>query len=133
VIDMSKQIFQNFDQLAITPLRKQALLIAEQGFLSVEPERAVEKEVHYNPKTTVLKIEGKTFTLKDYKKVTCIGVGKAAFRTVAALQKKLGKLLTCGFVLDLQVGTLDNVVCRVGTHPYPTEVNGCYTRNISTD
>jgi glycerate-2-kinase len=42
---------------------------------------------------------------------------------VTELQSKLKDKIVCGFVIDLKEGSLGNIVCRVGTHPYPSMVN----------
>ncbi len=120
----------NFDELKIDPLRKQALLIADAAYSAIDPELVIAEQVEYDEKTTVLNIQGNSFKLKDYKKITCIGFGKAAFLSVKALQQKLGKMIACGFVIDLVGGDLGNITCKIGTHPFPTEVNVAATKQL---
>ncbi|MCC7355991.1 MAG: DUF4147 domain-containing protein [Candidatus Doudnabacteria bacterium] len=120
----------NFDHFKIDPLRKQALLIADAAYTAIDPELVIAEQVDYDEKSTVLKIQGNTFKLKDYKKITCIGFGKAAFLSVKALQQKLGKIISCGFVIDLVGGDLGNITCKIGTHPFPTEVNVAATLEL---
>lgn len=120
----------NFDELKIDPLRKQALLIADAAYTAIDPELVIAEQVQYDEKTTVLNIQGNSFKLKDYKKITCIGFGKAAFLSVKALQQKLGKMIACGFVIDLVGGDLGNITCKIGTHPFPTEVNVAATLEL---
>jgi glycerate-2-kinase len=123
-------IIKNFNHIANTPLRTQALQIAEQAYASVDPIGIVEQKIKFNKRTSELEVGGNKFTLKNYKKITCIGFGKAAYKTVAALQQKIGEYLTCGFVIDLVEGQLGNITCRVCTHPYPTEVNVNATKEL---
>ncbi len=121
---------ENFKQLATDSLRKQALHIAEAGYAAIDTERAIAEKVKYNQRTTELIIEGQSFVLRDYKKITCIGFGKAAFSAVKALQEKLGSMIHCGFVIDLTAGQLENITCKIGTHPFPTEVNVTATKEL---
>ena len=123
-------MIKNFSELETSELRKQALLIAESGYEAIDTEKVVTSKISYNSKTTELQVEGQSFILNKYKKITCIGFGKAAFHAVKALQEKIGSAITCGFVLDLKAGALENITCRVGTHPYPTEVNVAATKEL---
>ena len=123
-------IFQNFDQLATSPLRKQALLIAEAGFLAINTKEAVRRQFLYNEKSGQLSVMGEEFKLKDYKNVICVGFGKAAFDAVSEIQSILKDRIKCGFVIDLKDGVLGNITCRIGTHPNPTLVNVAATKEL---
>jgi glycerate 2-kinase len=127
---MNQSVIKNFDQLATTELRTQALRIAEAGFEAIDPALVIRDEVHYNPRTTKLSVRGQELILKKYKRVVCIGFGKAALSAASALQQKLGSMISCGFVIDLTQGSLGNITCRVGTHPFPTEVNVSATKEL---
>ncbi len=116
-------IIRNFQNLATTSVRKQLLLIAEAGFAAIDTEAAVTRQVTYDTAGEVLSVQGKHFDLRQYKRVMCVGFGKAAFRAVSTLQKIFKDRLTCGLVLDLQGSTIGNIVCKIGSHPYPTKVN----------
>lgn len=122
-METKQHIIQNFDKLASSPLRKAALKIVEAGFLAVSTRSAVQKQFVYNPASGILKVQGKKFDLSDYSRIVCVGFGKAALEAVTAIQEILKNKITCGYVLDLKEGNLGNIVCRVGTHPYPTKVN----------
>ena len=117
------QVIKNFQQLATSALRKQALLIAEEGFEAINTKKAVEKNFLYKPKKQQLIIFNQKFALGQFKRIVCIGFGKAALEAVTAIQQILKDKITCGYVLDLKEGSLGNIVCRVGTHPLPTKVN----------
>lgn len=116
-------IIKNFDQLATTSLRKQALTIAEAGYQAINTQNAVRQNFIYNPKKQLLRVFGEEFDLKKYKRIVCVGFGKAALEAVTAIQQILQDRISCGFVLDLKEGNLGNIVCRVGSHPLPTKVN----------
>lgn len=127
---MSTTLFENFDEVATTSLRTQALRIAEAGLRAINTEQVIADSVRYNKRTTILEVGDQKFILKNYQRVTCIGVGKVALAAMTALKKELGDAITCGFVIDLRQGQLVNITCRVGTHPFPTEVNVAATQEL---
>lgn len=116
-------IIKNFETLASSALRKQALLIAEAGLEAISTQAAVAKNFRFDAKKQELKIFQEKFSIGQYKRIVCIGFGKAALEAVTAIQQILKERITCGYVLDLKEGSLGNIICRVGTHPLPTKVN----------
>ncbi len=116
-------MIKNYNQLATSVLRKQALLIAEAGFEAINTKKAVERNFIFEPKKQKLKIFKQEFEIGKFKRIVCIGFGKAALEAVTAIQQILKEKITCGYVLDLKEGSLGNIICRVGTHPLPTKVN----------
>ncbi|MDR3642552.1 MAG: DUF4147 domain-containing protein [Candidatus Doudnabacteria bacterium] len=123
-------IIKNFDQLAMSTLRRQALLIAEAGFFAINTKDAVRRGINYNQKNQVLEVGDKKYVLKNFRRVMCVGFGKAAFDAVSEIQEILSGFITCGFVIDLKEGSLGNITCRIGTHPYPTKVNIQATKEL---
>jgi glycerate-2-kinase len=59
-----------------------------------------------------------------------VGFGKIALAATKAVYEQMGSRIDCGFVIDLKEGQVGNLVCRVGTHPYPTEVNVAATTEL---
>jgi glycerate 2-kinase len=118
-----KHSIENFDILATSSLRVAALRIAEKGFSSIATRSAVRRQVFFNEKKKTVTIQKKEFNLKNFDRVMCIGFGKAAFEAVSELQEILTDVIQCGYVIDLKEGSLGNIKCKVGTHPYPTKVN----------
>ena len=125
-------IIKNFETLASSELRKQALLIAEAGYEAISTQKAVEKNFFFDSKKQELKIFQEKYLIGQYKRIVCIGFGKAALEAVAAIQHVLRDRITCGYVLDLKEGSLGNIICRVGTHPLPTKVNIEATEELVT-
>jgi glycerate 2-kinase len=123
-------IIKNFDILADSPLRKQALLIAEAGLQGIATAPLVKQHFRYNPQTKVLSVRGQKFATADYKKIVVVGFGKAALQAVTEIQTALGERISCGFVIDVAQGALGNIVCKVGTHPYPSIVNVAATKEL---
>lgn len=118
-----KTIIKNFKELATSALRGQALEIAEAAYAAIDTQNAVRKNFVYDAKKQKLKILGREFIIGNFKRIVCVGFGKAALEAVTAIQSILSDKITCGYVLDLKEGSLGNIVCKVGTHPLPTKVN----------
>jgi glycerate-2-kinase len=116
-------IIKNFEALAISPLRKQALLIAESGFAAIQTKRAVHSQVTYHAARDRLTVMGHEYALGGVEKVVVVGFGKAAFEAASALYEILDSRITCGYVLDLSGGSRGSLTCTIGTHPFPTVVN----------
>ncbi len=123
-------IIKNFDKLASSGLRKQALTIVEAGLEAINTKQAVEKNFLFNEKSQELKIFNQKFDISKFKRIVCVGFGKAALEAVTAIQSILRNKISCGYVLDLKEGSLGNIVCKVGTHPLPTKVNIQATKEL---
>lgn len=114
---------KNFDALAETDVRRDALLIAEAAYDAIDLAKAFERKVKVTDET--LEIEGKTWSLAG-RKIYFIGVGKCAFAAAIAAENLLGDRLTAGIALDvkeLAAGTLKKIEALTGTHPEPSETN----------
>jgi len=124
-------IIKNFDQLATSPLRRQALSIAEAGFEAVNTTQAILREFKYDTKKQRLVIQNKKYDLSRYRKIICLGIGKAALEAVTALNEILKDKISAGYVIDLKEGDLGSkIISRAGTHPYPSEENLKYTKEL---
>lgn len=123
-------VIRNFDKLATSSLRRRALTIAEAGFEAINTTQAVERQFHYDSKKEILDVLGQKFNLKNYKRIVCVGFGKAALEAVRAIEKVLRGRIACGYVIDLTQGRLENIVSKVGVHPYPTLVNVQATKEL---
>jgi glycerate 2-kinase len=125
-------MIKNFEQLATSPLRRQALIIAESGYAAINTKNAVENNFLFDNKTQLLNVYGQIFDLSRFKRIICVGFGKAALEAVATIQNTLKDRISCGYVIDLKDGVLGNITCKIGTHPYPTLVNVQATKELMT-
>lgn len=125
-------VINNFEQLATSVLRRQALNIAEAGLRAINTGRVFEKGFVYNARKDSLSILGRQYNLSHYKNVYCLAFGKAAFEGIEAVSQALGQRLTSGFAIGLKQddGLLalarrpsSNIILRPGTHPHPSEQN----------
>jgi glycerate 2-kinase len=117
-------IIQNFQQLATTSLRKQALLIGEAGFEAIITKKIIRERVSFDAQRDILEVRGQQFHLSSFQRVVCVGFGKAAYEGVTELAALLGPRLDCGLSIDVQTGAAQpNVRCLVGSHPSPSAAN----------
>lgn len=118
----------NFEEIAVTPLRLNALNILEAGLAAVATGPAVQNAVHLKKQS--LKIGSKTYDLKKFKHVYVIGIGKAALDAAVALEEILGDAIAEGIILDTRTGNLKRMHSLAGTHPLPSHSNVLATQKI---
>ena len=114
---------KNFEKLASSTLRRQALRIAEAGFEALNTQRAIEKMLQYNPKSGKLKVNAKSFNLSKFKEIILLAFGKAALDSARAISGILKDKITGGFAIDVSAGEIPNIKTFLGTHPRPSEGN----------
>lgn len=116
------KLIQNFDTVDITPLRHDALQIAEQGYQALDIEKVFERQLRL--KGSVLTIHDQTYDLNDFGNIYVIGAGKGAAQAATAIEKKLGDFLTDGAVNDVSKSKeLSKISSYRGTHPTPSHEN----------
>lgn len=133
----------NFLPLAITPLRKKALLIAEAGYNALNIKKAVSERIFID-KDGLIQILGQdkksifSAPIDKYEKIVLVGIGKGSYRAVSTLRKKFGKIIKQSIALDcrkIYFAWLKNLfrnnffVCQ-GTHPIPSKKNVLATKKI---
>jgi len=119
---------KSFKKLAVSEERKKLLNIIEAGLEAIDTKKAI---------TNALKIEkGKlliynhSFSLKNAEKIVVVGIGKCSLEAGAVLEKKLGKRLTDGIVLDVHEGELKKIQTYTGDHPLMSPRNIDATKKI---
>lgn len=122
-------IIQNFEALAKTPLRRDALEIIEAGFAAVEVKSLIERNLRVD--NGHFSLAGQTHAFSDYEHIFVIGVGKGAAHAVEALEEQIGaERITEGHALDVIAGNYRKVKSHVGTHPFPSDNNVAITEEI---
>lgn len=113
---------KNADVLAVTPLRRSALRIAEAGLQAIDTESVIKKLVRFEGST--LSIAGETFDRNALGRVVVAGAGKCSLAAARALEDILGDNISSGAVLDLRSDpSLSRIKSFRGTHPLPSEEN----------
>jgi glycerate-2-kinase len=120
---------QNFDALAITPLRKDALMIAEAGLEAIDTARAVKEGVRLEDET--LFVHDQKFPLAAVKQIWVAAVGKCSFAASEELEEVLGERLAGGVAIGVHApGTFKKIKAFQGTHPMPSEENVVATKAL---
>jgi glycerate-2-kinase len=112
---------KNYEALAISPLRKDAIDIVAAGIEAADPEAALRRKTSFDG--TVFTVGKKKFDISSYKNIYVVGGGKAAFRGAKFLESVLKDRITDGVILDVKVGKLKKIKCYEGTHPFPSKEN----------
>ncbi|MBI4093808.1 DUF4147 domain-containing protein [Candidatus Kaiserbacteria bacterium] len=121
---------QNVRALATTDARRDALAIAEAGYVAIDVGVAIEHRVRFAHEE--LHIAEKVYRLYG-RRIYFVGVGKCALTAARAVEKLLGDRLAGGIALDVSPLTghpLSKIETYVGTHPLPSETNKVATERI---
>ncbi len=115
---------KNFNELAVSPLRKAALRIAEAGLAAIDTTRVVESLVRYARNMDMLTVGKQMIPLTGVGRVAVVGIGKCALEGARSLERALGNRLWGGVVLYIGgEGRLKAIQTFKGTHPFPSEQN----------
>ena len=101
---MSKWI-KNFDELAVTPLRHDALSIIEAGLFAVDTKSVIQSDIKWDETSKTICIQEKNICFSDYEKIYFVGIGKCAVLAGETIEEMLGDNLTAGIVLDVREGS----------------------------
>jgi len=121
-------VIKNFDQLASTPQRKIVLQLIEAAFESITPQNVLSKNISLE--NDMLKIQEKTYDLKNFEHVFLVGFGKGSADVCKIIEEKLGGRLTEGYDIDVIDEYFSKIQYTKGTHPLPSEENIAYTKKI---
>lgn len=119
---------RNFDQLATTPLRKQALAIIEAGYEAIGTEEVISNSVKLDGNN--LQVRDKTLDLSHFENIYVVAIGKCALAASKALEKILGDKISKGYCLDIRQEPLTKIETFLGTHPLPSQTNIDATKKI---
>ena len=117
---MTRKI-RNFDALCSTPLRKDALTIAEAAYAAIDTGTVLRETLQVSGHT--LTAGGKSYDLSKFERVRIIGFGKVSCRASQTMESLLKGHLSDGAAIDVQSGVCEFVDIAAGTHPYPSEGN----------
>lgn len=119
---------KNFRKLAVSEERKKLLKIVEAGLEAIDTKKAISNAVKIEKGK--LLIYNHAFSLKNAEKIVVVGIGKCSLEAGAVLEKKLGKRLTGGIVLDVHEGELKKIKTYTGDHPFMSPRNIDATKKI---
>ncbi|MEK7463075.1 MAG: DUF4147 domain-containing protein [Patescibacteria group bacterium] len=119
---------KNFRKLAVSEGRKKLLKIVEAGLEAIDTKKAISNAVKIEKGKLLL--YNHTFSLKNAEKIMVVGIGKCSLEAGEVLEKKLGKRLTGGIVLDVHEGELKKIKTYTGDHPFMSPRNIDATKKI---
>ncbi len=125
---MPNHCIQNFEELAQTSLRQDALEIIEAGLSSIDTQHVVQKNVQLNG--SILSIQAQEYDLHQYENIRVIGFGKASCEAAYALEQILGDHLTNGAAIGTHKTTCETIHTYQGTHPRPSSHNVDITEKL---
>lgn len=111
----------NFDALAITPLRKDALTIVEAAYDAIDTMEMIRKNCQLEE--SVLHIGSAVYDLDFFERVYLIGFGKASCTAAAALEEILYGYIAGGLIIDKSLGACRTLESYQGAHPIATAYN----------
>jgi glycerate-2-kinase len=122
-------IIKNFSRLASNNIRRDALLIAEAGYESIELSHLFQNKCRLQ--AGQLCIGENKFNLSKYKNIYIVGIGKGSAKAVKAILKTIPKhQIKAGAVVDIESIRLGKIKSYKGTHPLPSEKNISATKEI---
>jgi glycerate 2-kinase len=116
--------------LGTTFLRKQALRILEAGLESIGTERLMQEQFIYDAQYDALYIWGEKYSLKAFKKILVVGVGKMTAKAAVAIEEKMLDRISGGLIIDIVSADLKKIISKVGTHPFPSSANVSATEEL---
>lgn len=118
---MQRSWIKNFDQLATTPNRKNALKIVEAGLDAIDTQEVIKNKIKLEG--DILFVDGESFDLNKFKNIKVVGFGKSSCDAALALEEVLGSRIKMGAVVGLSKVDAKYIETFAGTHPRPSEVN----------
>lgn len=125
---VSSKMLNNFEDLAITPLRQAALNIAEAGLAAIATPAVIRRLVFLED--DILRIGDNDYNLEKINQVLFVGIGKCALEAAREVESILGGRLFGGIAVDVHQGRLEKIESYAGTHPFPSEQNIDITKKI---
>lgn len=127
---MEDRAIRNFESLAESELRLDALSIAEAGYAAINVGAAIIRKLRIEDDELI--VDDARYRIAD-RRIFFVGVGKCAITAAGAIENLLGDRLAGGIALDVAYPkhqSLTRVEAVIGTHPLPSEANEHATESI---
>lgn len=118
---MTSKWIKNYDHLATSKSRQDALQIAEAGLTAIDTAAAIKNQVKLDGQKLLIK--NQEFDLTKFKSIQVLGFGKDSCRAALALEEILGKLINSGIVIGVAPLACKIIKTYQGTHPVPSDGN----------
>jgi glycerate-2-kinase len=122
------QAVQNFNQLATSHARRDALEIVEAAYASIDTKTVLKQSV--TVVDSIMTVMGERFDLNEYEHIYIVGFGKVSCRAAYVLEEMLQGKVKEGAVVGIKEITCQVVDTYAGTHPLPSRLNFTATMHI---
>lgn len=118
----------NFDALAVTEARRDALTIVEAAYSAIDTDAVIRARIVLDG--TTLAVGNRSFDLSMFEHVRILGFGKASCRAVQTIEQILKGHVAEGLAIDVHPGVCDVVEVVQGAHPHPTRANVAISQRL---
>ena len=126
---MNTHIIKNWDTVARTDERVDALSIVEAGLDAINTKKSIKEKI--SVKDDILFVDNHQFNLKDFDKIVVFAFGKASIDSTLALEEVLGYRINHGIGIDKRNYEGLGIKIFEGTHPYPSLANVSISTKIA--
>ncbi len=112
---------RNYDVLATTPVRRDALDIIEAGLVAIDTATTVRNHVRLDGNS--LTIGTRSYDLSRYRNVRVFGFGKASCQASAVMEQILGTRLHAGISIGTGTNACRTIKVCEASHPVPSSEN----------
>lgn len=121
---MGKRI-SNFDSLATTLLRRDALEIVEAAYEAIDTVELIRKNCHLDGSTLTIGFQGRhSYDLSLFENIYILGLGKASCLAAGTLEAIIHGHVSTGIVIDKSLALNSRTLeMYQGTHPVATAYN----------
>jgi glycerate 2-kinase len=119
---------RNFDQLASSEGRRDALDIVEAAFASLDTKRILQKSITVTD--GVMTVMGEQFDLYSFNRIYIVGFGKVSCKAARVLEEILEGKVNEGAVVGIKEVVCNTIDTYAGTHPLPSRLNLTATQHI---
>lgn len=122
-------IIKNYEKLATSQIRADALKIAEAGYESISIDKIIGSTPRYSNNNLI--VGGSKYNLTKYKNIYVIALGKGTGLICETLENMIGaKNIAGGVAIDIKHRKLKKIKVFVGSHPFPTQKNVLATNKL---
>lgn len=118
----------NFDELAVSEARRDALTIVEAAYSAIDTESVIRARVVLDG--TTFAVGNRSFDLSMFEHIRILGFGKASCKAVQTIEQILKGHVAEGLAIDVHSGVCDVVEVVQGAHPHPTRANVAISQRL---
>lgn len=118
----------NFDALALSQGREDALTIVEAGYSAIDTDSVL--RAHIVLDGTAFAVGNRSYDLSMFEHIRILGFGKASCKAVQTIEQVLKGHVAEGLAIDVHPGVCDVVEVVQGSHPHPSLGNVAVSQRL---